>query len=116
MIRTSGHKIGAVGAERAVPDPSLVRLERCFQRKGSRLALYREILIPFDVVRGGRVDGPDSRVMIGRAGCQMANVGTEEDARYVGGVGLERSYRDQRRYVAVLNHPPYVDVPLADRK
>ena len=38
---------------------------------------------------GGGVDAPNARVVVGGTGGEVADVGGEENARYVGGVGLE---------------------------
>ena len=71
-----------------------------------------EILVTFDVVRAVGIDGPDSSVVVGRTGCEVADVGREENSGDVGGVGLERSYWDEGGYVAVLEHAPDVNVAL----
>lgn len=61
---------------------------------------------------GARVDAPDAGVVIGAAGGEVADVGGEEHAGYVGCVGLEGGYSDERGDVAVLEHAPHIDVSL----
>ena len=63
-------------------------------------------------MRGTRVDRPDAGVVVGAAGAKVADVGGEEYACYVGGVGLEGRYGDEGCDVAVLEHTPDVDVAL----
>lgn len=65
-----------------------------------------------DVVWGGGVDGPDSSVVVGGAGGEVADVGADENAGDVGVVGLEGGDGDQGGDVAVLDHAPDVDVAL----
>ena len=89
MITTRGNQIRAVGAERAVPHPSLVSMQRRLEREGGGIALCcaGQGVAGLNVVRGREVDGPDARGVIGGAGCQVAHVGGEQDAGDVGVVG-----------------------------
>ena len=64
-------------------------------------------------MRGGRIDGPNAGVVVGAAGAEVADIGGEEHARDVGGVGLEGSDGDEGGDVAVLEHAPDVDVALS---
>lgn len=61
---------------------------------------------------GVRVDGPDAGIVVGAAGGEVADVGREEHAGYVGGVGLEGGHSDEGGDVAVLQHAPDIDVAL----
>lgn len=58
------------------------------------------------------VDGPDTSIMVGGTSGQMADVRAKEDAGDVGGVCLERSHRNERGDVAVLNDAPDINVTL----
>lgn len=75
VVRAGCHQIGAIGAERAVPHPSLVGFQRGFEGKSARLALGGEVFVALDVVGCGGVDGPDSSVVVGGAGGEVAHVG-----------------------------------------
>lgn len=77
VVRAGGDEVCAIGAEGAVPDPSLVGFERGFEGESARLALGGEVFVAFDVVRDGGVDGPDPRVVVGRAGGEVADVGAD---------------------------------------
>ena len=114
VVGARGDEVRAVGAEGTVPDPALVGLEGGFERKGAGLALGGEAFVALDVVRRGRVDGPDARVVVGGAGRQVADVGAQQDARHVGVVGLEGGDGDEGGDVAVLDHAPDVDVALRE--
>lgn len=57
-------------------------------------------------------DGPDSRVVVGAAGGEVADVGGEEHAGDVGCVGGEGAHRDEGGDVAVLDQFPDVDIAL----
>ncbi len=63
-------------------------------------------------MRGAGIDRPDAGVVVGTAGAEVADVGGEEHAGYVGGVGLEGGYGDEGCDIAVLEHTPDVDVAL----
>ena len=65
-------------------------------------------------MRGVGVDGPDAGVVVGATGAEVADVGGEEDAGDVGVVGFEGGYGNERGDVAVLEHPPDVDIALLD--
>jgi len=67
--------------------------------------------------RGGGVgdDAPYPRVVVGAAGGEVADVGGEEYARDVGGVGGEGADGDEGGDVAVLDQFPDVDVALRMR-
>ena len=65
-------------------------------------------------MRGRRVDGPDAGIVVGAAGAEVADVGGEEDAGDVVGVGLKGGDGDKGGDVAVLEHAPDVDVALVD--
>jgi len=64
---------------------------------------------------GVRDDGPDSRVVVGAAGREVADVGGEEHARDVGCVGGEGADGDEGGDIAVLDQFPDVDVALRIR-
>lgn len=70
MVRARSHKIGAVGTERAVPDPALVSMQCRLERESSRVAVCsgRQIVAGRHVVRSARVDGPDAGRVIGGTG------------------------------------------------
>jgi hypothetical protein len=51
----------------------------------------------------GGVDGPDARGVVGAAGGEVPDVGREEDAGYVGAVGLEFADGDEGGYVGALD-------------
>jgi len=57
-------------------------------------------------------DGPDSRVVVGAAGGEVADVRGEEHAGDVGCVGGEGADGDEGGDVAVLDQFPNVDVAL----
>ena len=65
-----------------------------------------------DVVRSAGVNGPDSSVVVGGAGGQVADVRADQHAGDVGVVGLEGGDGDEGGDVAVLDHSPDVDVAL----
>ena len=50
--------------------------------------------------------------MVGGAGCEVLDVGREEDTGYVVFVCGEVGYRDKGRFFAVLEEMPDVDVAL----
>ena len=62
------------------------------------------------------VDGPDARIVIGAACCEVTNVRREENSSHVSGMSLKRRYRYQRGDVAVLEHAPNVNVALEEKK
>lgn len=70
MITTRCHQIRAIGTKRTIPDPALMSMQRRLQREGSRIALRHagQVIAGLDVVRGGWVDGPDARGVVGAAG------------------------------------------------
>lgn len=49
------------------------------------------LLVYLQFARGVDVDGPDTSIVVSATGGEMADVGGEEDTRYVGGVSLEGS-------------------------
>jgi hypothetical protein len=114
VITTRRNKIRAIGAERAVPNPTLVPVQRRLERKRSGVALRggRQVVAGLQVVRRRRVEGPDARGVVGAAGCEVADVGGEKDARDVGGVGGEFADGDDGGGVVALDHAPDVDVAL----
>lgn len=59
-----------------------------------------------------RVDGPDSRIVIGAACCEMADVWREENSSYISVMSLKGCHWYQRGDVAILDHPPDVNVAL----
>jgi hypothetical protein len=71
MITTRRHKIRAIGAKRAVPDPALVTLQRRLEREGGGVALRggRQVVAWCCVVRQREIDGPYARRVVGGAGC-----------------------------------------------
>lgn len=87
-----------------------------FQRKYLREAIEGQSLVPFEAMRGVGVDTPDTGVVVGGAGCKVADVGGEKYASYVGGVGLEGGYGYYGCDVAVLDHAPDKDVALGERR
>jgi len=60
----------------------------------------------------GGVDGPDAGGVVCGASGEVAGVGREEDAGYVGVVGDEFADGDEGGGVAGLDHAPDVDVAL----
>lgn len=114
MIAARGDQIRAIGAERAVPDPSLVAVQRGLEREGRWVALRGggEGVAGLDVVRRGEVDGPDAGGVIGGAGREVAHVGREKDARDVGVVGKELADGNYTGQVAAHDHFPDVDIAL----
>ena len=90
-------------------------IEARLQRKGARFPIQREILGALDVVGSRRVDRPDTGVVVGAAGAEVADVGGEEHTRDVGGVGLEGGDGDEGGNVAVLEHAPDVNVALVQK-
>lgn len=115
VVTTRCDQVRAIRTECAVPDPALVAMERRLQRKGGRVALRSigEIVARLQVVRHGGIEGPDSGCVVGAAGCEVADVGREEDARDVGAVGGEFADGDNGGGVVALDHAPDVDVTLA---
>jgi hypothetical protein len=60
--------------------------------------------------RGGRgVDGPDAGSVVGAAGCEVPDVGREEDSSDVSAVSCEAAHRNQRGEVSILDHTPNED-------
>ena len=57
-------------------------------------------------------DFPDLGGAVGAAGCEVLDVGGEEDAGYVGVVGFEVGYGDEGCFFAVLEEVPDVDIAL----
>lgn len=77
VIRTGRHKIGRVGAERAVPDPALVARQGSLEGERVRVAV---------VVQLGsllNVHLPDLGGVVRGAGRELLNVGGEQDTRDV---------------------------------
>lgn len=114
MIATCRDQIRTVGAERTVPDPSLMAVQRGFEREGSRVAVRGDgqVIAGHDVVRGGGVDGPNAGGVVGGARSQVADVGGEENACDVGGVGEKLANGEDGSGICALNHAPDVDVAL----
>jgi hypothetical protein len=67
MVRAACNQIRTVCRESAVPDPSLVAMQRCLQRESSRVAgiLFREVVRREHVVRSRSIDGPDTCGVVG---------------------------------------------------
>ena len=86
MVTTRSDEIGAVSAERTVPDPALVAMQGGFEREGGGVALGGggQLVARLQVVRRGRVEGPDARGVVGAAGGEVADVRGQQDARDVG--------------------------------
>ncbi len=87
-------------------------VQTCLEGKCARFSLKRQVFGASDVVRGAGVYGPDAGVVVSAAGAEVADVGGEEHAGYVGGVGLEGGYSNEGGDVAVLEHAPDIDVAL----
>ena len=94
MIRACGHQIRTICAEGTIPHPALMCRQRSLKRKCPRLSFGGQVLVALDVVRSRGINGPDSSVVVGRTSGEVADVGREEDAGYVGGMGLEGGYGD----------------------
>ena len=64
--------------------------------------------------RGSRIgnDCPDAGVVVGAAGREVADVGGEEHASDVGGVGGKGADGDERSDVSILDQFPDVNVAL----
>lgn len=118
MIRATRDQIRTIGAKSTVPHPSLMAMERGFERESSGVAVVgcREVIGGEDVVGCRCVDGPDAGCVIGRAGGQVADVWGEEDAGDVCGVSQEFTYGEYGCGFATLNHTPDVDVALGRSK
>lgn len=58
------------------------------------------------------VDGPDAGGVVGAAGREVADVGGEEDAGYVGVMGDEFADWDEGGDVFVLEHAPDIYIAL----
>jgi hypothetical protein len=116
VITTRRNQIRAISAERAVPDPALVAVQGGLEREGGGVALCGagEGVAGLYVVGGGEVDAPDARGVVGGAGGEVADVGGEEDAGYVGVVGEEFADGDYGGEVAAHDHFPDVDVALGE--
>lgn len=108
VIRTRGDQVRGVGAERAIPDPPLMAVECGFEWEGVDVAFRGESILWLRIVRLRGVDGPDPSCVVGGTGGEVADIGREEDAGYVGVVGDEFAYRDDGGYVAALDHAPDV--------
>lgn len=66
-------------------------VKRRLKREGSRVPIgcAGEVVGLRHVVGGVCVNGPDARCVVGAAGCEVSDVGGEEDACDVGAVGKE---------------------------
>jgi hypothetical protein len=125
VIRTRRNKIRRVRTECTVPHPSLVSLQRHFQRESlvlccrgpidSRAGLLGDVVFlswlhnwQNGTASGtcGCVDGPYSCGVVGAAGGEVVHVGGEEDARDVCAVGAEFADGDEGCYVVGLDHAP----------
>lgn len=62
------------------------------------------------------VNGPNARIVIGAACCEMTDVRREENSSYIGGMSLKRRHWYQRGDVAILEHAPDVNVALEKKK
>lgn len=67
VIATGGHEVGAIGAEGAVPDPTLVARQGGLEGKGARLGVGARRL--------HLLDFPDLGGVVGAAGGQLLDVG-----------------------------------------
>lgn len=70
MVGASSHQVGRVGAKSAVPNPSLMAMQRRLKREGIRIAVCGagKLVLRRDVVRLRGVDGPDAGCVVGGAG------------------------------------------------
>jgi hypothetical protein len=59
-------------------------------------------------------DFPDLGSVVGAAGCEVLNVGGQEHAGYVLGMGFEMCYRHKLGFFAVLEEVPDIDASLGD--
>lgn len=103
VVGTGRHQVGRIGAERAVPDPALVAREGGLERERLRLLV------------GGRLkvlDLPDAGGVVGAAGCELLDVGREENARDVLLVRIEVGYRKELGSVVGLEQLPHEYVAL----
>ncbi len=109
MVAAGRNEVRTIGAEGTIPDPSLMPRQRTLEFK--RLVLGRG----FARVRHERIevlDFPDLGCVVGGAGCEVLDVGGEEDARDVFFVGAELSDGDEGGLFAVLHEVPDVDIAL----
>lgn len=86
MIRASGDEVRRVGAESAIPDPSLVAGQGCLQWERMRIAIVIQL--------GGflDIDLPDFRGMVRGAGGQLLDVRRKENTSNI--VLVSREVRD----------------------
>lgn len=114
VIAARGDEVRAVGAEGAVPDPSLVAMQGGLEREGGGVALRGggQGVAGLHVVGGGEVDAPDARGVVRGAGGEVPDVGREENAGDVGVVGEEFAHGDDGGQIAAHDHFPDVDVAL----
>jgi len=111
MITTSRDQIRRISTKSAIPDPSLMsgkralELERLVGLGILCLSWLRDAV--FEIF-----DFPDFGGAVGAAGCEVLDVGGEEDAGYVGVVGFEVGYWDELGFFAELEEVPDVDVAL----
>lgn len=115
VVATSRNQVGAIRTKCAVPDPSLVSMQRRLKWKRRRIALggCGQGVARLDVVWGGEIDGPDAAGVVGGAGCEVAHIGGQQDAGDVGVVGEKLAHGYYRCKVAAHDHFPDVDVALA---
>ena len=61
------------------------------------------------------INGPDARIVIGTACCEMTDVWREKNSGHTRVMSLEGRYRYQRGDVPVLEHAPDVNVALEEK-
>lgn len=98
MIRTGSHQIRRVRAERTIPYPALVAMQRHLQ--------VQHLCFLFRIFAEPGLDGPDARRVISGAGGKMAHVRGEEHAGDVCVVGGVFADGDKGGNFVGLNHAP----------
>lgn len=98
VVGAGGHKVRAVGAEGAVPDPALVAGQGGLERERLRLGVFRSGL---DVAHLPYLGG-----VVGAAGRQLLDVGGEEDAGDGFFVRVEVRYGNELGAVEGLDELP----------
>ncbi len=104
MVAAGGHKVGAVGAEGAVPDPTLVAGEGGLERESPGLGVGAGGLHVLDLPNFGSV--------VGAAGSQLLDVRRKQNARDVLLVRREVGQGDKLGPLESLDKLPDEDIAL----